>query len=203
MLRFLLGIVVIQAATLVLVLLAPDNLQGIGWLRLIIPLILMGVFSAFWFNSIAKHLSKDQLASVKEEHAREREKIQLNAERAKTRLVKKTQQQIAKESKIAHGKANFKVGAALAGVMGLGALMLLTQFLTLGVITLTTAGGALGGYLYRGRKESQNRLIEPGQIDDIKLIKQEGKKAEEKKEKGVINVSAVSKIKKIGKPGNR
>ncbi len=196
MLRFLLGILVIQAATLVLVLLAPDNLQGIGWLRLIIPLILMGVFSAFWFNSIAKHLSKDQLASVKEEHAREREKIQLNAERAKTRLVKKTQQQIAKESKIAHGKANFKVGAALAGVMGVGALMLLTQFLTLGVITLTTAGGALGGYLYRGRKESQNRLIEPRHVDDIKLIKQEGKKAEKKKERGVINVSAVSKIKK-------
>lgn len=176
MLRFLLGILVIQAATLLLVLLAPDDLQGIGWFRLIIPLILMGVFSAFWFSSIANHLSKDQLNQLKEEHAREREKIQLNAERAKTRLVKKTQQQIAKESKIAHGKANFKVGAALAGVMGLGALMLLTQFLTLGVITLTTAGGALGGYLYRGRKESQNRLVELGQGNDIKLIKQQNVK---------------------------
>ena len=175
MLRFLLGILVIQVATVVLVLLAPDDLHGVGWLRLIIPLILMGVFSAFWFSSIAKHLSNDQLSQLKEKHAREREKIQLNAERAKTRLVKKTQQQIAKESRIAHGKANFKVGAALAGVMGLGALMLLTQFLTLGVITLTTAGGALGGYLYRGRKESQNRLIELGRVDDIKLIKQSGK----------------------------
>ncbi len=160
MIRFLPGILLIQFATVALVLLAPDNLQGAAWLRLIIPLLLVGFFSAFWFAAIAKHKSKDDILKLKEEHAREREKIQVNAERAKTRLVKKTQQQISREAKIAHGKANVKVGAALAGVMGLGALMLLTQFLTLGVFTLTTAGGALGGYLYRGRKERSQLLID-------------------------------------------
>jgi len=109
-----------------------------------------------------KQKNKEDVAALKHtlemSHAQEREKIQINAERAKTRLVKKTQQQISKESKIAHGKANFKVGAALAGVMGLGALMLLTQFLTIGIFTLTTAGGVLGGYLYRGRKDKQDLL---------------------------------------------
>ncbi len=158
MIRFLPGILLIQIATIALVLLAPDNLQGIAWLRLLIPLLVVGFFAAFWFAAIAKHKSKDDILKLKEAHAREREKIQINAERAKTRIVKKTQQQITHETKIAHGKANFKVGAALAGVMGLGALMLLTQFLTLGVFTLTTAGGALGGYLYRGRKERNNHL---------------------------------------------
>lgn len=159
MLRFLLGILILQAATIALVFLAPEDLQGMAWLRLVIPLILIGIFTAFWLSSIAKHKSKDELSSLEREHAKEREKIQLNAERAKTRLIKKTQKEIAREAKITHGKANFKVGAALAGVMGLGALMLLTQFLTLGIVTLTTAGGALGGYLYRGKREKSNRLI--------------------------------------------
>jgi hypothetical protein len=159
MLRFLPGIILIQLATVALVFLAPDNLQGAAWLRLLIPILVVGFFAAFWFAAIAKHKSKDDVAMLKAEHAREREKIQINAERAKTRIVKKTQQQISRETKIAHGKANFKVGVALAGVMGLGALMLLTQFLTLGVFTLTTAGGALGGYLYRGRKERHNNLL--------------------------------------------
>ncbi|HIP94782.1 MAG TPA: hypothetical protein EYH20_05545 [Leucothrix sp.] len=158
MLRFFLGILLIQSATVALVLLAPENLQGLAWLRLLIPLLVVGFFSAFWFSSMSKHKNKDEISQIQAQHAREREKLQVNAERAKTRLIKKTQQQIAKETKIAHGKANFKVGAALAGVMGFGALMLLTQFLTLGVVTLTTAGGALGGYFYRSRKEKNGRL---------------------------------------------
>ena len=153
MLRFLFGIIIIQFATVVLVFLAPDNLQGIGWLRLVIPLLLMGIFAAFWFSSISKNTSKDQVSKLEAKHAADREKLQVNAERAKTNLVKKTQQQIAKEAKIIHGKANFKVGATLAGAMGFGALMLLTEMLTLGIMTITTAGGALSGYIYRGVKE--------------------------------------------------
>ena len=159
MIRFLIGIVVIQIATIALVMLAPDDLQGIGWLRLLIPLFVVAVFSAFWFSSIANHKSKDELSNLQAKHAQEREKLQVNAERAKTRMVKKTQQQIARETKIVHGKANFKVGATLAGAMGFGALMLLTEMLTLGIMTITTAGGALGGYLYRANKDRKNNVL--------------------------------------------
>jgi Flp pilus assembly protein TadB len=169
MLRFLFGIFVLQLATVGLVLLAPDNLSGLAWLRLIIPIIFIGVFTAFWFSTIAKHKSKEELSVLEQRHAKEREKLQVNAERAKTRLIKKTQKEIAREAKITHGKANFKVGAALAGVMGLGALMLLTQFLTLGIVTLTTAGGVLGGYFYRGRKEQKNRFLEQQTVHPIVL----------------------------------
>ena len=178
MIRFLPGILIIQIATAALVMLAPENLQGLAWLRLLIPLLVVGFFSAFWFSSIAKHSSKDEISRLQEQHAREREKLQINAERAKTRIIKKTQQQIARESRLTHGKANFKVGAALAGVIGFGALMLLTQFLTLGVVTLTTAGGALGGYFYRVRKEKNSRLLEPGKSGQPKIIPAEksGKK---------------------------
>ena len=162
MFRYLAGILIVQIATVALVWLAPDNLHGLAWLRLLIPLLLVGVFSAFWFAAIAKHKTRDDVAQLEAEHAREREKLKVNAERAKTRLVKKTQEQIAKETKIAHGKANFKVGATLAGAMGFGASMLLTEMLTLGIMTMTTAGGALGGYLYRGYKERKRQLTELG-----------------------------------------
>ncbi|HIO96447.1 MAG TPA: hypothetical protein EYG71_00805, partial [Leucothrix sp.] len=99
MLRFLLGIIVLQLATVALVFLAPENLTGIAWLRLIIPLLLIGIFTAFWFSTIAKHKSKEDLSKVEQRHAKEREKLQVNAERAKTRLIKKTQKEIAREAK--------------------------------------------------------------------------------------------------------
>jgi len=165
MLRFLFGILVLQVTTVALVLLAPDKLEGIAWLRLLIPLLMVGLLAAFWFSSIAKNKNSDEISQLQQQHAKEREKLQVNAERAKTRIIKKTQQQIAREAKLTHGKANFKVGAAFAGVMGLGALMLLTQFLTLGVVTLTAAGGALGGYFYRGRKDKLNTLSRLNESD--------------------------------------
>lgn len=152
MFRFLFGILLVQISTVLLVFLAPD-LTGVGWLSLIIPLLVISFFAAIWFASLAKHQIKDEVNAATTQHAREKEKLQLNAERAKTRLVKKTQQQIARESKIAHSKANFKVGAAFAGTIGLGGIMLITELLTLGLLTISTAGGALGGYLFRAKKD--------------------------------------------------
>ena len=102
--------------------------------------------------------AKDEVNIATAEHAREREQLQLNAERAKTRLVKKTQQQIARESKITHSKANFKVGAVFSGAIGFGALMLLTELITLGLLTMSTAGGALGGYLWRATKGNSRQI---------------------------------------------
>lgn len=156
MIRFLFGILLVQFATVVLVLLSPE-LKGLAWLRLFIPLLAIGCFAAFWFASLTKHKIKDGIYVATAKHAQEKEKIQLNAEKAKTRLVKKTQQQIARESKIAHSKANFKVGAAFSGTIAFGGLMLLTELLTLGLLTMSTAGGALGGYLWRAKK-GDNRL---------------------------------------------
>ncbi|HIO91280.1 MAG TPA: hypothetical protein EYG68_00355 [Leucothrix mucor] len=150
--RFLIGIFLVQIATVALVLLSPD-LQGLGWFRLVVPLVVIGFFTAFWFQSIAKFKSKDELENLKGKHLREKAKIELNAERAKTKLVKQTQKQIAREAKITHAKANFKVGASFAAVVGAGALMLITELFTFGLLTLTTAGGALGGYVLRARRD--------------------------------------------------
>ena len=154
MLRFLVGILLVQSATVALVLLSP-NLQGFGWLRLAVPILVIGFFTAFWFQSLAKYKSKNEVENLKGQHLKEKAKIQLNAERAKTRLVKQTQKQIAREAKITHAKANFKVGAAFAATIGAGALMLITELFTFGLLTLSTAGGALGGYILRARRGTE------------------------------------------------
>ena len=171
MFRFLFGILLVQLATVLLVFLAPD-LNGVGWLNLIIPLLVIGFFAAIWFASLAKHQIKDEVNAAASQHAKEKEKLQLNAERAKTRLVKKTQQQIAREGRVAHSKANFKVGAAFTGTIALGGLMLITELLTLGLLTMSTAGGALGGYLLRAKKDF-GPLLEKKKDKPIKVIKQD------------------------------
>ena len=154
MLRFLPAIILIQLATGVLIyalITAPleeNQLLAIALLGLI-----MSVLAAFWFASIAGHLHKDSLAKTAEKHAIERESIRVDAERQKTRIVEDTHKQITKATNRAHAKANFKVGAILAAAIGMGSLMLFTQFLTIGLLILTTSGGALIGYLTRLRQE--------------------------------------------------
>jgi len=168
MLKFLLGIVLVQAATVVVVLLAPADLQGPGLLRVIVPVLVIGFLAAFWFASMAHHLRKDHLAKVSEQFARERENLRVNAERSKARAMKQAQKDIAREARTTHARANFKVGAAFSGVIAVGALLMLTQFLTIGIVALSTAAGALGGYLYRSRQYKAS-LAPPagGQLIDI------------------------------------
>lgn len=99
------------------------------------------------------NLRQDEILQLKEAHASEREKIRVNAERAKLRATKEAQKQVEKEIRRTSAKANFKVGAAVTGAIGLGGLLILTQFVTLGAMILTTAGGTLGGYLLRYKQE--------------------------------------------------
>ncbi len=158
--KFLLGIVLVQIATVVLVVLSPDQLQGEALVRLAIPLLFISLMVAFWFTSLAEHYRKDSVEKVKSSFAKERENLRVNAERAKTRVVKQAQQDIAKEAKTTHAKANFKVGAAFAGVLGVGALFVFAQLLTAGLLTMSAAGGAMGGYYWRGKKATKKQLAE-------------------------------------------
>lgn len=161
MLKFLPGILLLQALTVALVLLTPSELESWGWLRLATPIVIIGLVTAAWFGSIASHQHKDTISRLQENHARERENLRVNAERAKTRLVKQAQKETIQEVRRTSTQANIKVGMAFAGAAGLGGLLLLTQFMTLGLLTLTTAGGALGGYILRIRQERRNASQPP------------------------------------------
>ena len=159
MLKFIFGILILQAITIALVLIAPEDLANWGWLRLMVPVLIAGLLTAFWFGSIAARQRKDKISRLKENHAKERETIRVNAERAKGELVKQAQRKTLQEVRRASTRANIKIGLAFAGAAGLGGVLILTQFMSLGILTLTTAGGALGGYLLRMRQEKGKQYL--------------------------------------------
>ena len=153
MLKYLPGILLLQAITVALVLIAPVDLADWGWLRLAIPVLIVGLLTAFWFGAVAAHQRKEEINRLQENHAKEREAIRVNAERAKAKVVKQAHQEILQEVQRTSAREKLKVGLAFAGAAGIGGLLLLTQFMTLGLIALATVGGALGGYMLRIRQE--------------------------------------------------
>ncbi|CAB1059119.1 hypothetical protein D1BOALGB6SA_3877 [Olavius sp. associated proteobacterium Delta 1] len=170
MLKFIPGILILQVITIALVLIAPADLAHWGWLRLAIPVLIAGFLTAFWFGSIAAHQRKDEISRLKEYHAKERETIRVKAERAKTRLVKQTHRKTLLETRRSSRRANLKIGLAFAGAAGVGGVLILTQFMSLGLLMLTTAGGALGGYLLRVRQEKSKLPQPPSDQDMLPII---------------------------------
>ena len=169
MLKFIPGILFLQAITIALVLIAPKDLTNWGLVRLVIPILIAGFLTAFWFGSIAARQRKDKISQLKEHLAKERETIRVNAERAKTKLVKQAQRTTLQQVRRSSTRANIKIALAFAGVAGLGGLLIMTQFMSLGLLTLTTAGGGLGGYLLRIRQE-RGKLLLAGKEQDSQNI---------------------------------
>lgn len=174
--KFLLGVLMVQAVTVSLLFAALRTAPEGDWVPFALVALLISVIVAFWFGAIADNAKREAVARTRESFAREREKIRLRAEREKSRVIKKSHEQIMRQTSRTHARASMKVGAAFAGVLGLGALMLFTQFVTIGMLTLTTAGGALGGYLlrvrqdYRGRrKDEQGRRLPAPQTPAARL----------------------------------
>jgi Flp pilus assembly protein TadB len=172
MLKFIPGILLLQVTTIALVLIAPADLQNWGWLRLAVPVLIVGFLTAFWFGSVAAHQREDKISRLKELHAKERETIRVNAERAKTKLIKQSQHKTMQEVRRSSTRANIKVGLAFAGAAALGGLLILTQFMSLGLLTLAAVGGALGGYTLRFRQEKA-KLNFPRNGPDIPRISDE------------------------------
>jgi len=88
MLKFIPGIRILQVITIALMLIAPADLENWGWLRLAVPVLIVGLLTTFWFGSIAAQQCKDEINRLKESHAKDHENIRVTAERAKNRLVK-------------------------------------------------------------------------------------------------------------------
>jgi len=166
MLKYLMGILIIQAATAAMTLAAIESDEKELWLAVLLLAMILGLVTAFWFASIASHAKKDALANAKDEFSKEREKLRVNAERQKTRLIRKSHEEIRKETNRAHARTSFKLGAGFVGIVALGSLMIFSQLLTLGLLTLAVGGGALGGYLLRARQEVVSRRKETYAISD-------------------------------------
>jgi len=159
-LKIFIIIIFVQIITAILILLSPSSLDNFSLLRLIIPLFFIALIIALWLTSLTGHIKKDVVNKMKDSFAKERETIRVKAEK-----------NIAKEAKVTHAKANFKVGAAFAGVLGIGGLFILAQMMTAALLTLTAAGGVAGGYYYRGKRLSKkDQDVNQLETIDVKVI---------------------------------
>jgi len=159
MFKFLPGILVIQAITVAFILLLPDKLNTAwAWLQILFPVAAVGFLASFWFDSIATQLNRDKITELQNKFLEEREKIRINAERSKLRLLKQNHQQVIEETRSAHAKANFKVGAISTAAAGIGLILMTTQLIAIGVTILMTAGGVVTGYAMRARQEKTGSL---------------------------------------------
>jgi len=184
LLQYFFGIIIAQIAIFSLVILNSGSLTGESLLRIGIPALFIALVIAFWFSSIATHHSKDALNKVKDEFSSEKEKIHANAQRAKDRVRKDAQKEIRNEITKAHAKANFKVGASFAGVLGVGALFVMAQMMTAGLLLISTASGAMGGYYLRGKKARAKELANI----EVKAIESKPNKAKKTKKLEIIDV---------------
>jgi hypothetical protein len=153
-LKYLIGILCVQGVTVLLVVTAyRTDLEKTGLLFLLLNLA-VGTLTAFWLTSMSEGVRKQALLRAKEGFAREREKIRVRAEQDKTREVRNSQRKIDREKQRVQKGSNRKTGlVVLGGAAGVGVLVVLTQFVTLGLLALTTAGGAALGYGLRARQE--------------------------------------------------
>ncbi len=152
-LKYLIGVLLLQGVTVLLVITAfKTDLEKTGLLFVLLNLAI-GALTALWFTSMAEGTRKQALARAKESFAKEREKIRVRAEQQKTKEVRNSQRRVQREKTRGQKSSNVKTGLMLGGAAGVGVFMVLTQFVTLGLLTLTTAGGAALGYGLRARQD--------------------------------------------------
>ena len=181
MLKFLPSLIILQLLLVLVVFGALQSGHDLAAVVVAVFVLVAGVAFAFWFRSLSEIQSKDLIASIKEEHALDREKIRVESEQEKIKVISEAQQQITKQVSRANAKANFKAGMIITAAVGLGTFFIIGQMITLGLVTLTTAGGGLAGYLLRARQEKQkHNVIEAPQQPD-KVITNPPKSSKAKK----------------------
>lgn len=177
--KFAVGILVVQGATVLLVITAQQvDINRVGWLMLGLAL-LIGLLAAFWFSAIASHCSQHALARAQEKFYRERERIRRRSEKEKTAEIKNSHRQLLRETRRVQTRSSLKLGLALAGLATVGVTLFFTQFMTLGLLALSFSGGALLGYSAKARQARFPRIdrgtstgpSEPGaDVETVELL---------------------------------
>ena len=177
MLRYLPGLILVQLVTITLFWVNRSGTLEELMLRAALPAALIAGVTALWFSALSRMQAQQEITRLTERHAKERETLNRTIERTRSnaqqqvsadtakivekasqereKLVRKTHQELLKQERSASRRANVKVGFAFMGMTALGVFMLITELLTLGLLTITTAGGAMGGYLFRWRQTSK------------------------------------------------
>ena len=150
--KFLIGVFLLQGATALLVMTVQDaDLHRSGWLVIVLG-ILIGVIAALWFSAITSHANEHSLVRASEKFNRQRDYLRRQADKEKTKEIREGHRQVLRATRRVQNRSTLKLGAAMAGIAGLGVLLLFTQFMTLGLLAVSATGGALLGYGIRARQ---------------------------------------------------
>ena len=122
-----------------------------GWLVVALGM-LIGVIAALWFSAITSHANAHSFVRASEKFNRQRDYLRRKAEKEKVKEIKDGHRQLLRESKRVQHRSSLKLGSAMAAIAGLGVVLLFTQFMTLGLLAVSAAGGALLGYGIRARQ---------------------------------------------------
>lgn len=194
MLRYIPGIVLVQIVTFTLFWVNQGASIEQLLLRVGLPAVMFSAVTALWLSLIGRMDAEQRNSALREQHAEERMQLNREIERVRSealqeasadkaqllerahtereRLVRQTHKEIMKQERSASRRSNMKVGLAFMGLTGFGVLMLVTQFMTLGLLTITTAGGAMGGYLLRWKQSKQvmDRLAKLPENPDPRVL---------------------------------
>lgn len=150
--KYLIGALLLQGATLLLVMATLDaGLQKNVWLVVSLG-VLIGVIAALWFSAISSHASQHAFARASEKFNRQRDRLRRQVDKEKTQEIKDGHRQVLRETRRLQTRSTVKLGAAMTGIAGLGVLLLFTQFMTLGLLAVSATAGALLGYGVRARQ---------------------------------------------------
>ncbi len=155
MLNFFVGIIVLQVGTAGLCYVFVE--WGFTDIRLLLALSFLDMLFVglivLWFSSVARQCNFAEMESIRETHAKEREKLRVDAERQKNRFADKKHKEVLRATKTAFAVANIKVGSAFAGMLVLGGIMIYSQLVTFGLLMLTASAGGLAGYMARVKQD--------------------------------------------------
>lgn len=212
MLRYLPGIVLVQVVTFTLYFVNQEASLEHLLLRVGLPALMISGVTALWLSMIGRMEAEKRNSALREQHGAERTQLNREIERARAdamleastdraqlmerantereRLVRQTHKQMMKQERSASRRANVKVGLAFMVLTGFGAFMLVSQFMMLGVLMISAASGAMGGYLLRWRQSKQmldrlTTLSPKGDQRSVPSLPDESKPAQMRKNRSV------------------
>ena len=165
MLRYLPGLLLLQLVTLALFLANAGADPTALLLRVGLPALALALVTALWFRSLSRADGERDLARTRLEHEREREgereRLRRDAARERETLARESERAHRREVRRTSRRATFQVGLAFAATGGMGVLFVLSELITLGLLTLATTTGALGGYALRWRQTRSRPPVQP------------------------------------------
>ena len=168
--RVLIGVVVLQGVTGLLVYTALRTDLAETWPLFAALGLALGVFATLWFSALVTAERGRTAMHLGERFSKEREEIQRKAEALRVKAIREAERAAAKARGGGNAKLMLKTGAVLGGVVIGGGALMLSSFVTAGVLAIAGAGGGALGYWARMRQE---RLMAPRAEPAVTILEPE------------------------------